>query len=155
MPKLLILSGIPGSKRDKYVKKMKDGWEILSRDSIREILFGRNCYITNKIEEEVTREFNFKLEKAYLCRLNIIYNSTNCKESYIDKIIAECPVNYDVELKFFPMSLIRAFIRNYIRFLKGGTWVPLRVMREMKKNFDLINKNKYKQYIAECENCLK
>lgn len=148
MPKLVILSGIPGSKRPVYMSKWKTSYEILSRDEIRDSLFGKDRIITNYVEEEVTREFNFKLNKAYLCGLNIIINNTNCKEEYIDKIIAECPVEYDVELKFFDTSLYMAYWRIYLTYLRGGRYVPFRIIKKMKNGFDLINKDKYKQYAS-------
>lgn len=141
--KLLILCGIPGSTRQYYVNKLKKDYEVISRDVIRDSLFGKDCYITNRTEEEVTREFDFKLRKSYLCELNIILDNTNCREDYIDRIIAECPVKYDVIVKFFPTSLFIAILRNYLSCIRGARWIPIPIIVKMKQNFDLINKNKY------------
>lgn len=147
MPKLLILSSLPGDERDRYAQLLKSEYEIISRDLVRNSLFGKDCYITNKIEDEVTREFDFRLQKSYLCGLNILINSTNCNENYIDKIIAECPAEYEIELKFFNISLATAYWNNFWNsILNGQKFVPYHILRKMKKNFDNINKSKYKQY---------
>jgi hypothetical protein len=143
MPKLLILVGIPCSGAKRYAQKHKKDYEVISRDEIRNDMYGKNCPITSYTENGVDEKFKFKLEKAYLCHLDIILSNTNCKEEYIDQIRAECPAFYDIEVKFFSVSLWKAFLLNYIGFLKGERYIPYRIIKLLKRSFDKINKHKY------------
>lgn len=146
MPKLLILSGIPFSFREEFSISLKAHYTIISRDVCREFLFGPHYDLSPLEEKEVDRDFNFRLGKAYLSNLDIIHNNTNSTEAHIDRIIAECPVHYDIEVKFFHVSLWRALIYNYARYLMRGRWIPFSILKKLKKGFDSIDKGKYKHY---------
>lgn len=143
MPKLLILVGIPYSGMERYAQKHKKEYEIVSRDHIRDEMYGKNCAITTYTEDGVDKKFKFKLEKAYFLHLNVMLNNSNCKEEYIDQIRAECPAFYDIEVKFFSVSLWKAFLTNYIRHLAGERFIPLRIMKLLKRSYNKINKKKY------------
>jgi hypothetical protein len=143
MPKLLILVGIPYSGLEKYTRNHKNEFEVLSREHIRNDMYGKNCLITSYTEAGVDQRFKFRLQKAYFLNLNIILSNSNCKEEYIDQIRAECPANYDIEVKFFPVSLWKAYLLNYIRFLGGERYIPYKIMKLLKRSYDKINKTKY------------
>lgn len=143
MPKLLILCGIPYSKMEEFAREHEKEYKVISRDQIRDKMYGKNCAITSYTEYGVEEKFNFELETAYLSCLNVIICNTNCRERYIDEIKTDCPINYDIEVKFFPVSLWKAFFTNYIRFLGGERYIPLRIMKLLKKSYDRINQKKY------------
>lgn len=147
LPRLLILCGIPTAGKSTFANQFKNEYEILSRDTCRENLFGFNYIMTNDKEDQVTKEFNFKLKKAYLCTLDVIIDNTNCKEGYIDRIIAECPTHYDIEVKFFDIPLWRAYLRNCLRWIRTKKFIPFNVINTMKKNYDKINRKKYNNYV--------
>jgi len=153
MPKLLILVGIPFSERDEHTKFIKkfshltgNSYEIISRDACREYIFGPYYNLSPQEEQEVERDFNFKLKKAYLCRADVIHNSTNCSEWMIDRIIAECPTRYDIEVKFFNVSIYSAIWKNFIKYMTKGRWIPVHILIRLKRGFDAINKQKYDRY---------
>ena len=146
MPKLLILSGLMfNPKKEKFFKSLQN-YTLLSRDCVRHHIYGDCCIITNDMEEKTTQDFNFRLKKAYLLNLDIVIGDTNCTEAYIDKLIAECPVEYDVEVKFFDYPLWKAIIKNFINHRRTGVFIPIYILYALKRGYDAINKEKYRHY---------
>jgi len=117
-PKLIILVGIPLCGRSYWCKSNSKGFEVISRDNVRVYLYGSSQIVSEHCEEKVTEHFKFRLKKAYLCNLNVILDNSNCSEAYIDKIIATCPIEYEIEVRFFDISLFWAMVRNYIRWMR-------------------------------------
>jgi len=146
MPKLVIISSIPFNNRVIEYAKSLSGYTIISRDWIRRHIYGDYCVITNKMEEETTKDFNFKLKKAYLLNLDVVLPGTFCNENYIDKTISECPIEYDIEVKFFDYPLWKAIIKNFINHRKTGVFIPIYVLYALKRGYDAINKEKYRHY---------
>lgn len=152
-----ILSGIPNSGKSTYAK-MLEGVFIISRDDIRENYFSKPYKYTNDNEKYTTIVFNTLLnsclndDKTHL----IILDNTFCKEKYIDEIICKYHEKFSsdsqekviVKIKFFETSLIKAHIRNVGRYIKTGKWIPIKIMNSMYKNYNNIDKNKYKKYIV-------
>ncbi len=146
MPKLIILSGIPFcTKKEKFFKSLEN-YTLLSRDWVRHHIYGDYSHISNEMEEKTTKDFNFRLKKAYLLNLDIVIGDSNCREAYIDKLIAESPIEYDVEVKFFDYPLWKTIIKNFINHRKTGVFIPLYVLFALKRGYDAINKEKYKHY---------
>lgn len=148
-PKIKILSGIPCSGKSTYTKKYGDKYTILSRDSIREILYPSNYKQNGKAEEKVTKVFNNALHTLLMEEKNIIIDNTNVREGYIDSLLntlKEYP-NYIIEIKFFYIPLYRAKYRNILRYIRTGKWIPIKVMNNMFKNYSNLNQNKYKEYV--------
>lgn len=153
MPKLLILVGLPHSTRDEYARWMRKinhltggNYEVISRDVCREYIFGPYYNLSPLEEKEVERDFQFKVQKAYLCRMDVIHNSTNCSEWMIDRIIAESPISYDIKVKFFDVPLYKAIWRNIIKYMTRGRWIPVHILIRLKHSYDSINKQKYDRY---------
>ncbi len=144
MPKLFIMCGIPFSGRDEYAKLYKGEYEIISRDACREYIFGPHYNLSPLEEKEVERDFSFKLQKAYLCGIDIIHNSTNCSEWMIDKIIAESPIKYDITVKFFDVPLYKAIWHNILKYFWNGRWIPIIVLFRLQRAYNKINRGKYR-----------
>lgn len=149
MKTIRILVGIPCSGKSTYAEYeyVNDLLSFsISRDDIRDI---ENLHqYTKESENKVTEIFHKSME-TYLRYLTddliLILDNTHCKEKYIDNIINNYS-NYNIEVKFFDISLLKAHYRNIIRYFKTGKWIPIKVMNDMYKNYKKINKQKYAKY---------
>lgn len=82
-PKLTIMYAIPRSGKSTYVKENFENKEktvIISRDSIREELFGTRDVMNR--EEEVNNVFLNRFNKAIKAKLDIVIDNTNLKKQY-------------------------------------------------------------------------
>jgi hypothetical protein len=149
MATLIITSGLPFSKRDSYVRNLDKSYTIISREVSRGHLFGYDRETSTAREVEITRDMKFRLGKAYLSGLDICYNSTNCMGCFIDKLIAECPAEYEIRVKFFDCSIYRAIIGNILQWLKNSKWIPIDVLLALKGGYDTIDKDKYRVFNNE------
>lgn len=145
--KILILSGIPCSGKTTYAKKLQklSGYQIISRDDIRMRLFGKRYKQNSNGEFIVTREFEKLLFNAALADKDTILDNTFCKERYINEVLERCGVfkNAQICIKFFDISLGVAYIRNVLRYLKTGKYIPRSVIKNMYKNYKKIKKEQY------------
>jgi predicted kinase len=159
---LVILSGIPCAGKSIYSEKMTEWFYAtydrapvitISRDAIREAKFGKNYKFSIEREEEVTKEFYKQLGIASTFkRVVIILDDTHCKESYIDKYLAifrgmHNSKKMEIYVKFLDVPLWKAYVRNVWRKLKTGKWIPFKSINTMKRNYDRINREKYKHLI--------
>ena len=85
-PTIIILIGLPRSGKSSFYKKYFDKYEYLSRDEIRERLFGFKGNMDN--EETVTRVFNEMLNDALNKSKNIIIDNTNVQTKYRIKYLS-------------------------------------------------------------------
>ena len=149
MKTIRILVGIPCSGKSTYANNqfLNDSLSFsISRDRIRDIA---NLHqYTKESENRVTEIFN-KSISIYLLKDNLvlILDNTHCKEKYIDNIISTYS-NYNIEVKFFDISLLKAHYRNIIRYFKTGKWIPIKIMNNMYRNYKKINKQKYAKYMV-------
>lgn len=150
-----ILVGIPCSGKSTYCWMEVNTKPLvisISRDEIRENgrSFPNQPYkITKENEDKVTRLFNQYLDD-YLKVSNytrIILDNTHCKEGYIDEVIKKYGTQYHIKITFFKCSLIKAYYRNIMRYFFDGKWIPFRVINQMYKNFNKINRKKYIKYL--------
>lgn len=152
-----ILVGIPCSGKSTFCRLFnnKDTNVVcLSRDEIRENSrsFPNQPYKhTNENEDKVTTIFNGYLQD-YLAPgsgfVQVILDNTHCKEGYIDEIIKKYGKEYNIEITFFEISLLKAHYRNIVRYFKTGKWIPFKIMNQMYKNFNKINRKKYTKYLS-------
>jgi len=149
-----ILVGIPCSGKSTYTSKKTEydfveSVVCISRDEIRERIGGKNYIHTSTSELEVTKMFNFEFEYYLSSRLThtIILDNTHCKEGYIDEIIKKYGSQNNIEIKFFDIPLWKAHIRNILRYFKNRKWIPFKVMNQMYKNYNKINRKKYTKYL--------
>lgn len=168
MSKVYILSGIPTSGKTTWsyeqIRKLclKQGIVAVSRDVVRKRLFGDNYKQNNLDEILVTEEFNRELEtwlyvayekdKTDQVENVVIIDNTSCKASYINSfiktVLKKCPTA-KIEVKFFDISLWKAFVRNIRRYLTTGKYIPWEVIKNMKKNYDKIDKKSYEYLVHE------
>lgn len=147
---IIILCGSPCSGKTTWRnEKMKQPFtRCVSRDDIRSETFVGKYVFSSKTEDRVTALENSKLEvftKTPSVRCLIVDN-THCKEGYLDRLITKYSKNNTIRIKFFYVPLWKAHYRNVIRVLMTGKWIPISVVNTMHKNFNKINKSKYKIY---------
>jgi predicted kinase len=148
-PQLKILSGIPCSGKSTYIKTNCVGFEVISRDNIRDELFGKTYKPHSKKEDRITDVFMLQLLIQLDLKRNVVIDNTNVKEGYIDKFLNLMNENYpqyNIEIIFFDISLFKAKVRNILRYLKTGKWIPMNVMDVMYRNYNKLNRNKYLKY---------
>jgi len=151
---IYILVGIPCAGKSSWLKaifkKNSIGSEVVSRDDLRLHVYGKG-YIPNKEREErITNLYNIQLELCIKDPLvtTIYLDNTHCKEKYINEILNKFKDRHDIKIKFFEVPLWYANIRNVIRRIKSGKWIPFSVMSSMFKNYNKLNKEKYVQYLV-------
>lgn len=147
-----ILCGIPCSGKSTYVSnQLKSNLFsfAVSRDSIRETLFGKYYKQNNRDEKLVTSTYNNLVELYVSMKITekIILDNTHCREKYIDEIIRKYGETNTIVIKFFECSLIKAHYRNVIRYIKTDKWIPISVINSMYKHFKNINRKKYTKYL--------
>lgn len=145
-----ILCGIPCSGKSTYAdkqitKNLKLDTTVISRDTIRDRVYGLRYKPDFKREQEITIRFNESLAIwLEMPGINkIILDNTHCKEAYIDSIIDKYKGSYNIVITYFDIPLWRAKLRNYIRYIKTGKWIPNDVMNSMYNNYNKINRKKY------------
>ena len=147
MSDIIILSGPICAGKSTYANSLdRKIYTPISRDEIRNNLFGKKYKQNKRDEEEVSRYFTILLIKSLMINKIPVLDNTHCKESYIDKILQDYS-SYEISIKFFDIPLWKSYYRNYIRFFKTGKWIPLSVVSSTHKNYNKINKQKYEHLL--------
>lgn len=145
MPEIVVYCGIPNSGKSSVAKTMQEisPYVIISRDAIREVHFPKPFIINKENENEVTKIFDFQYNKSTKRYRDIILDNTHCKEAYLNAEIKRKPEGYTLRIIFFDCPLWKAYIRNVLRWIMKGKFIPFEVIKQMKKNYDKIDKKKY------------
>lgn len=136
MPKCIILSGAPLSGKSTWACKQK--LPIISCDKLRLEYFGGKYIFDPKVEKEIWEDFYFRIG---LFTKDFIVDNTNCKQSYINKIKESLSNDVDgwlIEIKQFEVGLWTSYYRNIKRWIFTGKWIPFRVIKDMKKNYNKL-----------------
>lgn len=135
MAKCIILSGIPTSGKSTYAKKA--GLPILSCDIIREELFGKNYMFSKQNETQVWDIFYQRVNNQIT---SFVVDNTNCKQVYIDTIKENLcsKLDWEVTIVKFDIPLWKAYYRNIKRYVFTGKYIPVDVLKTMKKNYDRL-----------------
>lgn len=158
MKTIEILVGIPCSGKSTYTNN-----KLYLNNNLN---FGNSMSIMTSVSRDSVRENSDYFLQPYLyCEANekivtmvcdnmlndnmydyIILDNTHCKEKYINDIINNYP-NHRIVIKFFKITLLKAYIRNIKRFISTRKYVPFKIIKNMYKNYKKINKDKYEKYI--------
>lgn len=112
----------------------------MSCDDIRKEMFGKNYKFTKENEDKVWNKFYDSVELNSYLSYDFIIDNTNCREKYINKIKSLLSPDCKVEIKYFHISLWKAYYRNVMRWMNTGKWIPFKVIKNMKRNFDKMTK---------------
>lgn len=129
--KLTILRGISGSGKSTWAKSQDD--VIVSRDRIREFLFGK---FSMENEGLVTTVQDATISGNLASGNNVIVDNTNIEWKYV-KALADIGYEFgaDVEIKVFDVPLHVANARVGLRALAGGLDVPTNVVVKQHSRF--------------------
>jgi predicted kinase len=145
----IILVGIPTSGKSTFAKSLEaEGWFVLSRDALREQIFGKGYKQNHKDEEFITEMYERLLESAISENMNIVLDNTHCRNRYIQQAMNYFKgTSYYVYIKFFDIGLYHALYRNVIRYIKTGKWIPIKVIQNMYNSYKNINQYHYEMHI--------
>jgi len=149
-----ILVGIPCSGKSSYVNKKLSTGQLgdnvaLSRDEYRLTFLPKDYKHNSKDENWITEIYNLDLQNMVAGgNYNIILDNTHCKEKYIDEIITKYSEHANIKIIFFNISLTEAHIRNVLRCIKTGKWIPIAIINSMYKNYNKLNRKKYGKYMV-------
>jgi predicted kinase len=113
-PEIIVMCGLPGSGKSSWVKKFIDRQTmlyasqniiVLSRDSIREELFGSRDDMEH--EKEVSELFEKRLKDALLERASIIIDNTNIKfktREHYRKLADDYGYKYHIKYRERPLA---------------------------------------------------
>ncbi len=149
---IIVTVGIPNAGKSTWGRKLKEKYlytEVISRDDCRISLFGENYYYSKENENKCTKLFDCLVEQSLKVDIRTVLDNTHCKESYLDNIIKKYEGKQTIQIKVFPISLWKAYWREFWRRRKTGKKVPYSVIKNMQINFDKINWYKYEQYILK------
>lgn len=136
-PTVFIFIGIPCSGKSTEAKRW--GIRTISCDEIRKELSPTGTYDFNSEREKEVWDTFYKRLKTF--KWDFIIDNTSCKQKYIHQILANIPPQFAVQYVIFEIPLWKAKLRNIIRWMKTGKWIPNDVMNNMHRNFEILKKN--------------
>lgn len=153
-PILKILIGISGSGKSTWAKEFvakNDKWCIVSRDDFR-YAWQNKGVVDEKLENLITDMVERSIESLINRGYNVIYDATNLKAAYINKIASIVRHTARVEYQIFDIPIDVAIQRDFLRERKVGNLVIEKQYQQylvLLDSFDFapINPNP-KRYIA-------
>lgn len=144
-PEIIVLCGIPCSGKSTWAKYQNEIHfrSTISRDHYRCVEGDGKYKFDYKLEDRVTEICNTFYKNYTSVCFDIIIDNTHCSEKYLDYEIKRKPEGHTLRIIFFDCPLWKAYYRNVIRYFKTGKWIPFSVIRNMKRNYDKIDKKKY------------
>lgn len=137
---VIILIGPPCSGKSTWAKnqlKLNNTYIRINRDDIRTMLNGQYIF-KPELEKYITKITDNMIISASNAGKNIIIDNTHCKAKYIADII-ENHKEYSFTLKFFIQPLWKLKLRNKLRYLRTGVYIPNKVITDMYNNYmDLV-----------------
>lgn len=125
---------------------------VISRDNIRDALFGKHYKMNSKDEHTVTKKFFEQLSTcAALNHGVIILDNCHMSSSYIReyfytfaRLINSGKMEFYIE--FFQIPLWKAKLRNFNRRLYTGKWIPIDTLVQFYKRYETIDIKSYQIY---------
>jgi len=119
---ILILIGIPASGKSTFAKEFIEknlDYIRINRDDIRKML--RNSPMLNPKGEELVTDIEYSIaENALAKKMNIIWDNTHLKMSYINPIIEKFNDRANISFKIFDIDLNEAIRRDSWRDFPVG-----------------------------------
>lgn len=164
--KILFLVGTSLTGKSTFAQKWVNQhptYKIISRDNVREMLFGKFRMGNNAEEYTVSRIMESLLQTLTKLKYNVVVDNTNLKISYIDDIISSAEKSLkknnasnttplEIQYKLFPPLTTSEYeARNRQREEATGKNIPAMVITKQIKQYDtLIQSGKLEKYIAIC-----
>ena len=152
MPTVIIFVGTPTCGKTTFANKLvKRGYTSVSRDAIRDLLFGTN-YKQNPLDEKkVNRQQTYQIDCLIAQNKDVVLDNCHCSHKYIDEAIKPFKeAGYDIKIKFFDLiPLWKVIYRNIKRYVQTGhnfKFIPYKIIKRFRENYKKIDKSKYKEY---------
>lgn len=145
---VIILCGPPASGKSTWVKKYGN-FEILSRDNVRDNLFGKKYSPNKSRENSVTYVYNILRDAKVFKDKDLIVDKTQCNEAHFkDEIKYFEEKGYFIWVKFFDVSYPMLIFRELKRRLtdRSKPSVPFKVIKDMKKRYDKLDRKFFAKY---------
>lgn len=124
------LSGKSTWTRD-YLKRTEANTIRVNRDEIRKMIWGEFSIRDENLVTDIQDE---TIHVALAYEKHVIIDNTHCKVKYIEDIKKRYP-EQRIVVKFFEAPPFLLHMRNIWRYLRGGVWIPFKVMKTMIKNY--------------------
>jgi len=138
-PRAIILVGIPTSGKSTFRQEHYDKFFTICRDDIRILLHGGKYVFDPKKEKMVTNQVNMMCKAAIDKGLDVIIDQTNCKRANLQAIVEKFEDTHEIIIYVLDIPLWKAYIRNVLRYLRTGKFIPFKVIRIMKDNLAGMN----------------
>jgi predicted kinase len=150
VPTALFMCGPPACGKSTYIKKYASELHvILSRDEIRNHIWGRAYKPSSEKEKRVTDQYNYLVKLFTAQNYPIIIDKTNCDETrFKAEITLFEKAGYKIFVKFFDVSYKTLIFREIKRRLtdRSKPSVPFKVIKDMKRRYDKLDRAFYKKY---------
>jgi predicted kinase len=140
---IYIMVGAPCSGKTTLAKKMLEYDNNIirvNRDELRVMLKGRYVVGDYYIESVINKLTEDVVGLACIARKDILIDATHVKVRYINDIKKMIPefCNYTIKYVVCDEPLWRLKLRNVLRYLRTGMWIPNKVLTNMYHNSRLI-----------------
>jgi predicted kinase len=129
--------------REQYYPK----YYCICRDDIRILLHGGKYVFDVKKEKMVTNQVNHMAREIINKGLDVIVDQTNCKRANLMAMVDTFKDSHDITIYVFSEPLWKLYIRNVLRYLHTGKFIPFKVIRNMSENLAHMNWSGLLQYI--------
>lgn len=139
---IFYLIGPPCSGKSTFAKKLAEdkGFKIVSRDAIREMLYG--VYKMVMADESIISEIMENIKSLLIDEgHSVIVDNTNCNLKYFKKEVQSLQKQgLNTQFLSFQISEDVFEKRNDERFQRTGKYIPLEVYRKMAKGQEEVIK---------------
>ena len=142
--KLIILVGIPCSSKTTWSKEyLKENSNCIriNRDDLR-IMLKDKGFVDKNIESLISTVQATIVQQAFLDKIDVIIDATNCKLKYLQSWIDNFDHTFDIKVKLFEIDKGEAYSRNAKRYQDGvQSLVPVDVIDSMYNNLQELKQN--------------
>lgn len=136
-----IMCGPPCSGKSTYAKELAKGKDCIrvNRDELRIMIKGHYVCNNTIAEKIINKLIHIMIDEAILNNQDIVVDATHCKFSYMKDILDSYGTICPFKVVLFDVPTWKLKMRNVLRYMKTGIWIPTKVIDNMVKNFKLLD----------------
>lgn len=120
---------------------MANDAHVISRDIVRESLYGKRYSYKEVDENKVNSVYNEHLQANIEHKNNLVVDNCHLRMKYITDTVNSIPEDYSVEFKLFPITYRKAYWRNIWRWMRTGKWIPPSYLKKCVNNYEKLIQN--------------